>query len=150
MTLQKMVSNLNAATLSPEELQKMLEEVSKAVDPASNYGKVAEHLKNASKQLQAGQKSDAAKSLADAAKELEKLMQQMGDAQELAATLENLNQASMCIGSCQGWGRCNRPGFKPGGKPGSGVGTWAEDEGADWDGQFSDHWDNSVIVRAAT
>src|SRR4029434_2061386 len=34
MTLQKMVSKLNSANLSPEELKKMLEEVSKAVDPA--------------------------------------------------------------------------------------------------------------------
>ena len=150
MTLQRMISKLNAANLSPEELQKMLEEVSKAVDPASNYGKVAEHLKNASKQLQAGQKSDAAKSLADAAKELEKLMQQMGDAQELAATLENLNQASQCIGSCQGWGACKRPAAGKGGKPGSGVGTWATDEGADWNGEISDRWDNSGIVRPDT
>src|SRR6266404_959376 len=148
MTLQKMVSKLNAANLSPEELQKMLAEVSKAVDPAGNYGKVADHLKNASNQLQAGQKSAAAKSLADAAKELEKLMQQMGDAQELAATLENLNQASQCIGSCQGWGACKKPGAGKGGKPGSGVGTWAdENNGWMYDGQWSDRWDNSGVVR---
>jgi len=147
MTLQKMASKLNAANLSPEELQKMLAEVSKAVDPAGNYGKVADHLKNASKQLQAGQKSDAAKSLTDAAKELERLMQQMGDAQELAATLENLNQASQCIGSCQGWGGCKKPGAGPGGKPGGGVGTWAEDEKGDWNGEINDRWDNSGIVR---
>jgi len=147
MTLQKMASKLNAANLSPEELQKMLAEVSKAVDPAGNYGKVADHLKNASKQLQAGQKSDAAKSLTDAAKELERLMQQMGDAQELAATLENLNQASQCIGSCQGWGACKKPGAGPGGKPGGGVGTWAEDEKGDWNGEINDRWDNSGIVR---
>src|SRR5438552_16803414 len=55
MTLQKMVSKLNAANLSPEDLQKMLAEISKAVDPAGNYGKVADHLKNASQQLQAVQ-----------------------------------------------------------------------------------------------
>src|SRR5258708_19514121 len=112
----------------------MIGEGCKGVDAAGNYGKVADHLKSASKQLQAGQKSDAAKSLADAAKELEKLMQQMGDAQELAATLENLNQASQCIGSCQGWAACKKPGSKPGGKPGRGVGTWATGEGADWNG----------------
>jgi predicted nucleic acid-binding Zn-ribbon protein len=150
MTLQKMISKLNAANLSPEDLQKMVAEVSKAVDPAGNYGKVADHLKNASQQLQANKKSDAAKSLADAAKELEKLMQQMSDAQELAATLENLNQASQCIGSCQGWGACKKPGAGKGGKPGSGVGTWAEDEGGAWNGEISDRWDNSGIVRPDT
>jgi hypothetical protein len=144
-----MISQLSSAKLSPEQLQKMTEEVSKAIDPAGNYGKVAEHLKQASQHLQAGKKPDAAQSLANAAKELDKLMQQMGDAQELAATLDNLNQASACIGSCQGWLPCNKPGsgFKPGGKPGSGVGTWAENEAGDWNGQFSDRWDNSGVLR---
>jgi len=148
-TLQKMISQLSSAKLSPEQLQKMTEEVSKAIDPAGNYGKVAEHLKQASQQLRAGKKPDAAQSLANAAKELDKLMQQMGDAQELAATLDNLNQASACIGSCQGWLPCNKPGggYKPGGKPGSGVGTWAENEAGDWNGPFADRWDNSGVVR---
>jgi hypothetical protein len=38
--------------------------------------------------------------------------------------------------------------MKPGGRPGSGVGTWA-DEKSGWmyDGQWSDRWDNSGIVR---
>jgi hypothetical protein len=148
-TLQKMISKLNSAKLSPEDLQKMTEEVSKAVNPAGNYGKVGEYLKQASQKLQAGQKPGAAQSLADAAKELEKLMQQMGDAQELAATLENLNEASKCIGSCQGWRPCNstRAGFKPGGKPGKGVGTWSDDDGSLKDVPFTDRWDNSGVVR---
>ena len=150
MTLQKMVSKLNSAQLSPEELQKLLEEVSNAVEPAGQYGQVAEYLKNATKQLQAGDKPNAAQSLASAAKELEKLMQQMGDAQEVAATLENLNQAAMCVGSGQCWRPCNQPGFKPGGKPGSGVGTWAEDESGAWNGEFADRWDNSGVVRPDT
>jgi hypothetical protein len=107
---------------------------------------VAEHLKQAAKQMQSGQKSDAAKSLADASKELDKLMQQLGDAQELAETLQNLEEASQCIGSGQGW-RPGRPRAGKGGQPGSGVGTWAEDEGAEWDGQSTAGWDNSGIER---
>jgi len=73
----------------------------------------------------------------------------MGDAQELAATLENLNEASKCIGSCQGWRPCNstRAGFKPGGKPGKGVGTWSDDDGSLKDVPFTDRWDNSGVVR---
>jgi uncharacterized protein with von Willebrand factor type A (vWA) domain len=148
-TLKKMVAQLQSANLAPEQLQKILAEVSKAVDPAGNYGNVAEHLKNASKQLQAGNQPGGAKALAAAAKELEKLSQQMGDAQELAATLDSLNQASMCIGSGQGWGSRtgNRPGYNPkGGGPGGGVGTWG-DPNAQWDGQWSDHWDNSGAIR---
>ena len=148
-TLQKMVTQLKAANLSKEQLQKILQDVSKAVDPAGNYGKVADHLKNASKQMQADNKSGAAQALAAAAKELGDLTQAMGDAQELAATLESLNQASMCIGSGQCWGMrtSNKPGYNPhGGRPGGGVGTWG-DPNAQWDGQWSDHWDNSGINR---
>jgi seryl-tRNA synthetase len=147
MTLHKMTEQLKSANLTPEQLQKMIQEVSKAVDPAGNYGKVAEHLKNAAGKMQSGDKPGAAQSLADAAKELDKLMQQMGDAQELAATLENLEKASTCVGTCQGWGKCNKPGYKDGnGKPGSGVGTWS-DASATWDGQWNDRWDNSGVVR---
>jgi predicted nucleic acid-binding Zn-ribbon protein len=151
-TLQKMVSQLKAASLSPEQLQKILQEVSKAVDPAGNYGKVADHLKNASKQMQSGNKPGAAQALAAAAKELGDLTQAMGDAQELAATLESLNQASMCIGSGQCWGMHtgNKPGYNPNGShPGGGVGTWGDPNGQ-WDGQWSDHWDNSGVNRPDT
>src|ERR1035437_10019893 len=140
-TLQKMVTQLKAANLSPEQLQKILQDVSKAVDPAGNYGKVADHLKNASKQMAAGNKPGAAQALAAAAKELGDLTQAMGDAQELAATLESLNQASMCIGSGQCWGMRtgNKPGYNPhGSHPGGGVGTWGDPNGQ-WDGQWSDH-----------
>ena len=50
------------------------------------------------------------------------------------------------IGSGQGWQMARRPGPGQGGKPGSGVGTWA-DENAAWDGQTSQGWDNSGVVR---
>ncbi|HOX55494.1 MAG TPA: hypothetical protein P5205_00830 [Candidatus Paceibacterota bacterium] len=148
-TLQKMITQLKSANLTPEQLQKILQEVAKAVDPAGNYGKVAEHLKNASQQMQAGNKPSAAQSLEAAARELEDLMQQMGDAQALMAALDNLNRASMCIGACQGWGMqtSNRPGYNPyGSRPGGGVGTWS-DSSAEWDGQWSEHWDNTGFNR---
>jgi hypothetical protein len=122
-------------------------EVSKAVDPAGNYGQVAEHLQNAAKQMQGQNKSGAAQSLAAASKELDKLMQQMGDAQELDATLDAMNQASLCLGT----GQCWRPGkgvprFGPGGNPGSGVGTWTDETGQ-WNGESTAGWDNSSVVR---
>jgi hypothetical protein len=145
-TLQKMIDQLHAANLPPEQLQKMMSEVSKAVDPAGNYGKVADHLKEAAKQMQSSNKPGAAQSLAAASKELDKLMQQLGDAQELKATLEALNQASTCIGTGQGWRECNKPGAGKGGKPGGGVGTWA-DENGDWQGQWTGGGDNSSVSR---
>ncbi|HLH53144.1 MAG TPA: hypothetical protein VKY92_05960 [Verrucomicrobiae bacterium] len=147
-TLQKMITQLNSANLTPEQLQKLMQEVSKAIDPAANYGKVADHLTASVKRMKGNDKAGAAQSLADASKELEKLMQQLGDAQELSATLDALNQASMCIGNGKCWGRCQgRPGFNPnGGRPGRGVGTWA-DEGGQWDGTSTAGWDNSGVVR---
>jgi hypothetical protein len=150
-TLDKMVQQLQSANLTPEQLQKLTDEVSKAVDPAGQYGKVAEDLKDATAKLQQGQKPAAAQSLAAASKELDQLMQQMGDAQELSAELDALKQASTCVGTCEGWGQCQgtNPTFKPGGKPRRGVGTWA-DEDSGWGytpQQTADRWDNSGVVR---
>jgi hypothetical protein len=89
--------------------------------------------------------------LAEASKELEKLMQQMNDAQAMMAELDNLNKAQMCIGTCQGWGTCNKPGFGKSGKPGSGVGQWAnEDGGWGYDGQQTAKWDNTGMTRPDT
>jgi hypothetical protein len=148
-TLQKMVDQLKNSQLSEEQLKNMLAEVQKAQDPASNYGKVAEHLKDAASKMNNGDKPGASQSLAEAAKELQKLSQQMGDAQELAATLDNMNQASMCISSGQGWGQCKNPGtgYNPfGQQPGSGVGTWS-DSSAEWNGESTAGWDNSGVER---
>jgi hypothetical protein len=146
-TLEKMSRQLQSAQLNEEQLRKMLQEVSKAVDPASKYGQVAEHLKEAAKQMKSGEQAKSAQSLAKASDELKKLMQQMGDAESLQAALDALNQASMAIASGQGWAMARRPGFKPGGEPGAGVGTWAENEAAEWNGETTAGWDNSGIER---
>ena len=58
-TLEKMVAQLKAAQISPEQFKKLLEEVSQAVEPASQYGKVGELLKQASGQMQQGENSKA-------------------------------------------------------------------------------------------
>ena len=158
-TLQKMIDQLKNGRLSREQLDKILDEVSKAISPASEYGKVAEHLKSAVKQMQQAQKSSnssaqqlqakagAAQSLADAAKELEKLAQQMADAQQLAQTMEMLERAQQAIATGKGWGQCKNGGTCPychgagcfmcrghgwkqgGGNNPSGVGTWADETG---------------------
>jgi hypothetical protein len=147
MTLEKLSKQLASAQLTPEQLQEILDEVSQAIKPAGDYGKVADYLKKASGQMKSGDKSGASQSLADAAKELENLMQELGDAQSLMAALENLDQASLCIGTCQGWGQCKRPGMRPGGKPGSGVGTWADDDQGDYTGEWTGRWDNTGMNR---
>ena len=149
-TLEKMTEQLKSGQMSKEQLDKILDEVAKAVDPASEYGKVAEHLKDAVKQMQQAQsagnspsqkqqsKSEAAHSLAAAAKELEKLAQQMADAQQLAQMMDALDRAQMAIASGKGWGQCQGTGegmgkgrgWKDGGANNpNGVGTWATEEG---------------------
>jgi hypothetical protein len=149
-TLQKMISQLKQANLPADQLQKIAEDVAKAVDPAGNYGKVADSLKSAQQKMKSGDKPGAAQSLADAAKELENLMQQMGDAQQLQATLDALNEASTCVGTGQGWRMCKGPPKAgKGGKPGSGVGTWADQDGG-WNGELTGGWDNSGVNRPDT
>jgi hypothetical protein len=149
-TLQKMIDQLKSASLTPEQLQKMLAEVSKAVDPAGKYGKVADYLSQAAQQMQQGQQPGAAQSLADASKELDKLMQQMGDAKALMAEMDALSRASMSVGTCTSWGQCQgTAGFNPRGlHPGKGVGTWADENGGwGYDGQKPELTDNSAMKR---
>jgi chemotaxis protein histidine kinase CheA len=149
-TLQKMIDQLKSANLTPEQLKQIMSDVSKAVDPGSKYGKVADFLTKAGEQMQAGQKPDAAQSLADASKELDRLMQQMGDAKSLMAEMNALNQASMCIGTCNSWGQCQgKASYNPHGKKiGKGVGTWADENGGwGYDGQQTELTDNSTMKR---
>jgi ABC-type transporter Mla subunit MlaD len=143
-TLGKMIEQLKQANISRETMEKILDEVNRSVEPGSQYGKVGGHLKDAVAQMKKGQKGDAAQSLADAAKELEKLQQEMSDAEALLAAMEALDRAQMALltgkewseckgGQCQacngeGCSLCKGRGWGHGGKPGSGVGTWADEE----------------------
>ena len=160
-TLEKMIRQLRSGSLSAEDLKKMLAELQDAKDPAKDYGQVAEHLKNAAEKLgqcrnpgsnpnaQSGLKEGAAGDLAKASKELEQLLQQMADADQLAAAMESLQRAQMAIGNCQGFGQCKspRPRFGKGGKAGRGVGTWAEEDGWSQIPEQTKGWDNSGITQ---
>ena len=75
-TLKKLAEQLKSANLNAEQQKKILDEVSKARPAASEYGKVADLLKQGAKQMQQGDKPNASQSLADAAKELAKLAQE--------------------------------------------------------------------------
>jgi hypothetical protein len=148
-TLQKMIKQLQSANLTPEQLEKLMDEVARAVKPGSEYGKVGEFLKQAAQQMQQNQKSEASQSLANAAEEIRKLMEQMGDCQNMMACLAALKTAQMCVGNCMGWQLCKggRPGFRPGGMPGSGVGTWGDDSLSMDEIPNTGLWDNSGVER---
>jgi archaellum component FlaC len=147
--LEKMMEQLRQSELSKEDMQKLLDEIQKAIKPGSQYGEVGELLKKAAKKGEAGDKAGATADLAQAQKELEKLLDQMADADSLQSTLDALARAQMALSQCKGWGECQgRPGFKPGGKPGRGVGTWADDYGwVHYDPPQSPGWDNSDVER---
>ena len=75
------------------------------------------------------------------------MLQQWGDCDSLMATLQAVQMAQMCVGSCQGWGQCLGPPGAAKGKGGRGVGTWAEEFGWQFEPQITDLWDNSGVVR---
>ncbi len=148
--LMDMISKLDSGEVAPKDLAKMMAEVSEAIKPAGDYGNVQDLLKKALSEGQKGDSQATASSLKAAADELKKLMDQFGDMESLMATLETLQKAQMCVGNCMGWGQCNSKmaGFKPGGKPGRGVGTWG-DENSGWFyfPPSADRWDNSGIEQ---
>jgi hypothetical protein len=148
-TLQKMIDQLKEGQLTEEQLKKMLEEVDKAVKPGSQYGKVGDFLKGAVGKMQGGDKPGAAQSLAEASDELKRLLDQLGDAQSLMASLDALQKAQMCVGNCMGWGQClaKIPRVGKGGRPGRGVGTWSDDNGWLTYAEMTDRWDNSGLQR---
>ena len=147
--LLEMVQKLRSGTTDSEEIQRLMAEVSEALEPARGYGEVPSLFQQALRQGKAGNSLESAQSLQAAADELKKLMEQFADMQCLMESLDALKQAQMCVGNCVGWGRGKSmmPGFQPGGKPGAGVGTWADENGSSYFPETSARWDNSGIIR---
>jgi hypothetical protein len=158
-TLQGMINQLRSGKMTDEQVAKMLDEVSRAVSPASPYGDAAHDLHQAAQQLHSGDKSGSAESLAAAAKELDAVMAQMQDAKDLQGSLDALNKAEMaiashsrfgecpncgdCSGRCLAAGHCLGLGKGPGGR---GVGTWTDDDSQLYP-KMSGLWDNTGIDR---
>jgi hypothetical protein len=148
-TLQKMAQSLKEGSMKPEDMQKVMEEVAKAMETAKQYGEVGEHMEAAMKQMQQGEKGEAGQSLAKAAEALGKMMGDLGDAQSLLASLESLQQAAMCIANGMAFGqdpRSGRPGAgqAQGRTTRSGVGTWTDEDSWEYP-EFADKWDNSGV-----
>ena len=155
-TLQKMMDQLAKAGLTSEQQKQLASELSKALSPAEPYGKVAEHLKQALQECKGGQNQSANKSLAAAKEELQKLSEQMDNAQAMAEAMAALNQAQQAMASGQMWGQGNgnRPGNGNGENPGQGkgrggrgVGTWSKDDPWAVPDRIEDRWDNSGVSR---
>lgn len=149
-TLERMKQQLLSAQLSPEQLQKIMEELAAARQPAGEYGKLEEKLEAALKALQTNRRDQAAQHLDEAIKELEDLLNQMNDADALADALRILRLAEEAAGQGQCLGQCRGKNPPRAGKSscrGQGVGDWADDPWAPEDFQLDELWDNSGVLR---
>lgn len=152
-TLEKFIQQVEQSNLSDAQKQKIAEELTKALDPAKDYGKVGEHLQNAVSQLANNDKTSAANSMQAAAEELQKLLDQQAQGQQLAEMMEALKQSQcqLATGNCQGPGCQNgvcqggASGTPKGGK-GRGFGDWP-DENNTAVPAYSETWDNTGLGR---
>ena len=143
-SLQKMMSQLESDRLTPEQLDKMIQELQEALNPAEDFGECSKLLSGAKGKAKAGDKAGASQSLAEAAEELKKLM---GDMENMMAALQNLERAQLAVGNSQSFGSSNKPGGGPSNKPGGGVGTWGDDSYQLTPEDLAQRWDNSGFSR---
>ena len=146
-SLQKMIEQLASAQLTPEQLEKMIQELQKALDPAEDFGECSKYLSDAKGKAKVGDKAGASQSLAEAAEELKKVLQQLGDMENMMAALQNLERAQLAVGNCQSFGSCQKPGVGPSSKPGGGVGTWGDESYQLTPEDLAQQWDNSGFSR---
>ena len=149
-TLDAMINQLESDQFSDQQLQDMIDELKQALSPAENYGECAQRLAEAKEAARAGKNSSASQSLAAAKEELKKMLNQMADSQSLMQALQNLDRAQMAVGNSQSFSTTHRPGVSANGKPGGGVGNWANDNYQLSPDQLSARWDNSGYQRPDT
>ena len=144
-SLQKMMGQLATAQLTPEQLEKMIQELQEALGPAEDYGECSKCLSDAKGKAKAGDKAGASLSLAEAAEELKKVLQR--DLENMMAALQNLERAQLAVGNCQSFGSCQKPGVGPSSKPGGGVTAWGDDSYHLTPEDLAQQWDNSGFSR---
>ena len=146
-TLDRMRNALADPKLSREQQREILKEVADSLKAAKAYGEAGGHMERAATQLRADDRGKAADALEKAAQELARLAEAAEEGEALEATLQVLQQAQSSVGSGLAWGQCKGPpSAGRGGKPGRGVGTWAEDDSAEVV-DATERWDNSQTKR---
>ena len=141
-TLQKMINQLKVGRAhAGTAAGQLMDEVDKAVSPARSTARCGD-LPQERRSARCSRATSPAPPNPSPMppRNSQDLMEQLGDAQDLKATLDALKRAQMCVGNGTELGPMPGPapaGFKPGGKPGRGVGTWA-DEG-ELDGPGREH-----------
>ena len=143
-SLQKMMGQLATAQLTPEQLEKMIQELQEALGPAEDFGECSKCLSDAKGKAKAGDKAGASQSLAEASKELKNVLDDM---ENMMAALQNLERAQLAVGNSQSFSSCQKPGGGPTSKPGGGVGTWGDDSYQLTPEALAQRWDNSGFSR---
>lgn len=154
-TLEKFIEQMQQSNLSDKQKEQMAQELTKALDPAQDYGKVGENLEQAISQMAKNDKTGAANSMQAAAEELQRLMDQQAEGQQLSEMMDQLrkSQCQIAGGNCQG-DQC-KDGLCKGGQggdknragKGGGYGDWP-DEGNMMVPQYSETWENDQSPRA--
>ena len=148
-SLQEMISKLDSALLAPEQLERMIQELQEALEPAESFGDCSSCLSSARNKAKAGDKAGASKSLAEAAEQLKKVLQQMDDMQNMMVALQNLERAQLAVGNCQTFGSSkSQVTGSSNNKPGGGVGTWGNDSYQLTPDDLAQRWDNSDFSRS--
>ena len=146
-SLQGMMSLLDSAQLTPDQIEKLIQELQDALEPAENFGECSNCLSSAKEKANAGDRAGASQSLAEAAEELKKVLQQLGDMKNMMAALQNLERAQLAVGNSQSFGSSQSPVAGPSSRPGGGVGTWGNDSYQLSREALAQRWDNSGISR---
>lgn len=146
-SLQEMMSKMDSARLTPDQLEQLIQELQDALEPAEQFGDCSNCLSNAKDNAKAGDMAGASRSLADATEELKKMLQQMGDMKNMMAALQNLERAQLAVGNCQSFSSCQSPSAGPANRPGGGVGTWGNDSYQLTPDDLAQRWDNSGFTR---
>ena len=146
-SLQGMMSQLDSAQLAPDQIEKLIQELLDALEPAKKFGECSNCLSSAKEKAKAGDRAGASRSLAEAAEELKKVLQQLGDMKNMMVALQNLERAQLAVGNSQSFGPSQSPGAGPSSRPGGGVGTWGNDSYQLSAEDLAQRWDNSGISR---
>ena len=146
-SLQEMMSKMDSARLTPDQLEQLIQELQDALEPAEQFGDCSNCLSNAKDNAKAGDMAGASRSLAHATEELKKMLQQMGDMKNMMAALQNLERAQLAVGNCQSFSSCQSPSAGPANRPGGGVGTWGNDSYQLTPDDLAQRWDNSGFTR---
>ena len=155
-SLKRLMKALGTRGEDPQTQGRGTEELERSLKPAGEYGKVADHLKDALKKSRNGDAQGTRSALEEARRELQGLLDEQADAQQLMAALDSLKSAQAAVGNGAAWAKnpaggsgagAGKKGGGPGARGGKGVGTWSDNNAWAFPESIEESWDNSGVSR---